>query len=576
MKKTSLRLTAAALSALMAVSAGGLTISADSESSSSAASQTAFDRSAAPVPKAVCKDGIITLSWNSVDGATSYLVYRSVNGGSFKSVGTVKSLSFTDKNCKAGVEYSYKLCARGKSGKDVRTSEYSKIITISFTKDGDMEKSVTTQSGTYYDEYEDDMVCCGEGVDYEGDVIEETSAAMSEEAGAADYDLHEGVEGEGDVIECEEAAEDLAPAAGEAIDGGDWIEDDDYTPSSKYRGQISAGTLTAGEINDNKGYTDFRRVMNGNDWKYYIKTWDFCPDGRYKIHVTAGGKNAENAVVQLTDKKGSVIFSAKTDNSGTAYVYSKISGQEQSPDKIRVYSPDGKSVQEKSVKDSSQILTEFAFKEKAESVNTLDLMFTVDTTGSMDDELEYLQAEMEDVIKRVSRNNPELDTRVSVNFYRDEDDDYQIRSFAFTDDISKARKQLNDQHSTGGGDTPESVHTAIDNALNEHEWSENSTKLMFLVLDAPPHDYDEVIAEWGELITEAAEQGIRIIPVVSSGADSETEYLMRTAAAITGGRYVFLTDDSGVGYSHAEPDTGAYSVEKLNDLLVRIIEEYVD
>ena len=51
----------------------------------------------------------------------------------------------------------------------------------------------------------------------------------------------------------------------------------------------------------------------------------------------------------------------------------------------------------------------------------------------------------------------------------------------------------------------------------------------------------------------------------------EAEYLMRQASVATGGRYVFLTDDSGVGYSHAEPTITCYRVTKLSRLLTRIL-----
>ena len=43
----------------------------------------------------------------------------------------------------------------------------------------------------------------------------------------------------------------------------------------------------------------------------------------------------------------------------------------------------------------------------------------------------------------------------------------------------------------------------------------------------------------------------------------------------TGGTYTFLTDDSGIGGSHLEPTVGDYEVEHLNDMLVRIIEDYI-
>lgn len=38
--------------------------------------------------------------------------------------------------------------------------------------------------------------------------------------------------------------------------------------------------------------------------------------------------------------------------------------------------------------------------------------------------------------------------------------------------------------------------------------------------------------------------------------------------------YVFLTDDSGIGNDHLEPTPSDYKVEKLNNLIVRLIEKY--
>ena len=46
---------------------------------------------------------------------------------------------------------------------------------------------------------------------------------------------------------------------------------------------------------------------------------------------------------------------------------------------------------------------------------------------------------------------------------------------------------------------------------------------------------------------------------------------MRQAALVSGGRYMFLTDDSGIGNSHAEPTIACYKVTKLKSLLVRVL-----
>ena len=72
-----------------------------------------------------------------------------------------------------------------------------------------------------------------------------------------------------------------------------------------------------------------------------------------------------------------------------------------------------------------------------------------------------------------------------------------------------------------------------------------------------------------------ASKGIRFISVVSSGADSGVEVLMRSFAVMTGGTYLFLTNDSGIGGDHQEPTDTEYQVEPLNDCMVRVIKDYV-
>ena len=106
---------------------------------------------------------------------------------------------------------------------------------------------------------------------------------------------------------------------------------------------------------------------------------------------------------------------------------------------------------------------------------------------------------------------------------------------------------------------------------DQTEWSETCVKLAFLIFDAPPHEGKE--AALRAAVEAAAEKGVKVIPVVASNADRETELFGRALAILTNATYVFLTDDSGVGGSHLEPIVGDYDVELLQDLIVRIIDE---
>ena len=72
----------------------------------------------------------------------------------------------------------------------------------------------------------------------------------------------------------------------------------------------------------------------------------------------------------------------------------------------------------------------------------------------------------------------------------------------------------------------------------------------------------------------AQQKGIKIIPIVASDANKNVEFLMRYFAISTNGTYVFLTDDSGIGNSHIKPTTKDFKVEKLNNLIIKLIKEY--
>jgi hypothetical protein len=151
-----------------------------------------------------------------------------------------------------------------------------------------------------------------------------------------------------------------------------------------------------------------------------------------------------------------------------------------------------------------------------------------------------------------------------------------VRSFPFSTDIPAVLAQLAAQRSDGGGDYPEAVEAALEDAVDGHQWSADArARLLFLVLDAPPHHQQDILGTLQDVTRSAARQGIRIIPVASSGVDKETEFLLRFLGISTGGSYVFLTDDSGIGNDHIEPTIGQYEVELLNDLLVRMISEAV-
>ena len=175
----------------------------------------------------------------------------------------------------------------------------------------------------------------------------------------------------------------------------------------------------------------------------------------------------------------------------------------------------------------------------------------LDTTGSMGDEIQYLQAELGTLLSRLDARHGALDIRWSLVVYRDEGDEYVARTYDFTRDFQGFSAALAGQGANGGGDAPEAVHTAFEHA-QQLSWRDASvaTRVLLHVADAPPHQ-DKVAAAL------RAADGLRaagtaIYPVAASGVDATAELSMRAMAMFSGGQYVFLTDDSGIGNPHRE------------------------
>ncbi len=396
---------------------------------------------------------------------------------------------------------------------------------------------------------------------------------------------------------------------GEYSGGGEGCE---YFPGKAVEPQ--AGLLTAGEWRDNENWGFFANLVRTG--RFGFRTFGIVPYERVVVQALSGGQPAGQVKVELNTVSGSAVATAVTDHKGRAYLYYNVYGETQQPDHVVLIRPDGSRVQAElpqaagqepmgnevpgsaeadgnvreallpsgmqdtknqggqgqtrpeEILNSVELTVEVG--EMTPPVKSLDVMFVFDTTGSMGDELLYLQKEFEDIAKRVADQS----TRFSVNFYRDQGDEYVVRSNPFSDDIEKVQALINAEYATGGGDYEEAVDLALLDAVTGHEWREGAVKLAFLILDAPPHDTGETAANLRTAMEEAIKQGIRIIPIASSGVDEKTEGFLRGIAMLTGGTYTFLTDDSGIGGSHLEPTVGAYTVEALNDMIVRLIKEY--
>jgi Mg-chelatase subunit ChlD len=210
----------------------------------------------------------------------------------------------------------------------------------------------------------------------------------------------------------------------------------------------------------------------------------------------------------------------------------------------------------------------------------LDLLFLVDATGSMGDEIAKLKASMADVADEIARLPEQPDVRYGLVAYRDLSDSYVVRNSDFTADLSRFQRSLSRLRADGGGDEPESLNEALNMAVHGMSWrSEDTVRMVVLVADAPPHlDYDWQPFSYETDVVEAVRRGIKLFPVGASGLSVDGEYIFRQLAQFTGGKFVFLTyadgsnPKSGPGVE-TEHDVANYSVDTLDKLIVQLVQE---
>ena len=354
---------------------------------------------------------------------------------------------------------------------------------------------------------------------------------------------------------------------------------DDYSMHSKESKdgqggiQPQGGLVTAGEWNDLDNWAFYQKTLMKEPFKGFPDDWQMYTNHRIAVAITAKNKPAANATVTLF-RNDTPIWTAKTDNLGRAelWVGAFQKEKELNPTLLRL------KVNEQWVSTAAISETQvnrIALDETLPSpTNLVQIAFMVDATGSMGDELEFLKMDLKKVINEAQKANNQLKISTGTVFYRDEGDEYVVKHSPFTEDINQTTEFISQQRADGGGDFPEAVDKALVQ-LNQLQWQpEARTRIAFLVLDAPPHNKPAVISSIQYSVKTAAASGIKLIPVVASGIDKTTEFLMRFIAMYTNGTYVFITDHSGIGNKHLEPSVGEYQVEKLSDLMVRLIKKY--
>lgn len=365
---------------------------------------------------------------------------------------------------------------------------------------------------------------------------------------------------------------------GMPIGDGGAAEDPSAATSSEEEGQggqgqsQQAGQLTAGDWDDNQNYELFKRYTEGfTQSQAGLHPWN----AKDRILIQATNENGEaisNAVVEIREGD-TLLWSAPTGSNGQLVFLPR----QDAPEPLESYAvmvqggaaqPGVASVTSTQAGGAAQWHLTLAGA-RAEPPTALDLVFVVDTTGSMGDELSYIQGEIASIVEAIREQSGNVEMRFAMILYRDEGDDYVTRVLGFTSSQSDFREKLDNQRAAGGGDYEEAVHKAMAAANQLSFRKDNAARVLFWIADAPPHR--EQIEDFLGEVQGLRQKGVKIYPVAASGVADVAEYLMRLAAQASMARYTFLTDDSGIGNPHAEPHLPCFQVQYLKNILEQAI-----
>ncbi|MGE4244109.1 VWA domain-containing protein [Ramlibacter sp.] len=333
------------------------------------------------------------------------------------------------------------------------------------------------------------------------------------------------------------------------------------------------GPVTAGVVDDNADFTSYLAFRNRTRVAHRPRD----VRDRYLLEVKdARGRGVADAEVAVYGTSGHAMW-ARTDAGGRVWLHPDAFDPSRSAQydvRVRKLGHESGARLVRGQKSAVEVRLDAP---AAQPRARLDLVFLIDATGSMADEIDKLKATLRTIVAEVSALPSRPDLCLGLVAYRDRGDAFLVRTHDFTDDVGGFLSgALIPLRAAGGGDYPEAMNEALHETVHELSWrGDGATRMVVLLADAPPHlDYgaphydDDMLAALGK--------GIKVFGVGASGLDKQGEFIQRQIAQYTGGRFVFLTyadarnPSSGAGRETVH-DVKNYSVDTLDRLIVRLV-----
>ncbi len=142
---------------------------------------------------------------------------------------------------------------------------------------------------------------------------------------------------------------------------------------------------------------------------------------------------------------------------------------------------------------------------------SLDLVFAIDTTESMKNDVPFLKEKLIELLEEKTEGF--IDVSVGLVYYKDYGETYITKTVPFTRDMEQVKKAVDRIKVWGGKDRPEAVYEALDSAVTGYAWSADE-RIIILIGDAPPHPKPKGSIRREDVFKKASEREIKIYPII--------------------------------------------------------------
>lgn len=177
----------------------------------------------------------------------------------------------------------------------------------------------------------------------------------------------------------------------------------------------------------------------------------------------------------------------------------------------------------------------------------IEVVFVLDTTGSMGGLLEGAKNKIWHIANEIQNSQDNVNLKVGLVAYRDRGDNYVTKHFPITSDIHSIYADLIEFQAGGGGDSPEAVNQALNEAIKQQPWNDShqTLRLVFLVGDAPPQMNYQDDVKYMQTVKLAKQKDI-IINTILAGNDQKTKKIWQEIAQNANGAFSQIEQDGNV------------------------------